>query len=216
MNKPVIVFDLDDTLIYEIDYLKSAYYEIAGLIDEDNNEYIFDKMLSNYFKGLNVFEEIIAEFPKMTLEDLLKIYRSHIPNLKLRSYSLEILNYLKDKKCIIGLITDGRSITQRNKLKATKIEDYFDLIIISEEFGSEKPNVENYNAFNNFKTDKYYYIADNTKKDFIAPNKLNWETICLLDTENQNIHKQNFNISEEYLPKYKIDSLNEIKNILNI
>lgn len=216
MNKPVIVFDLDDTLIYEIDYLKSAYYEIAGLLDENNKEEVYDKMLTSYFKGINVFNILISQFPKINMEDLLRIYRNHKPTLQLKNYSLEILNYLKKNKCIIGLITDGRSITQRNKLKATKIENYFDLIIISEEFASEKPNVENYRIFHNFRSEKYYYVADNTKKDFVTPNKLNWETICLLDIENKNIHKQDFKLSKEYLPKYKIESLLEIKKILNI
>lgn len=214
MNKPVIVFDLDDTFINEINYLKSAYFEIAESLDQDNKIEVYEKMLSDYFNGFNVFQNLTAIYHQKTLEDLLSAYRNHWPTMPLKPYSLETLNYLKEKGCILGIITDGRSITQRNKLKATKIENYFDEIIISEEFGSGKPSVENYEIFHKYRADRYYYIADNPRKDFLAPNKLNWETICLLDTENQNIHKQDFNLKKEYLPKYKIESLKEINGLL--
>jgi putative hydrolase of the HAD superfamily len=56
---------------------------------------------------------------------------------------------------------------------------------------------------------EYIYIADNVKKDFITPNKLGWTTICLFD-KGQNIHKQNFNLENEYLPHFIINSFDEI------
>jgi putative hydrolase of the HAD superfamily len=56
---------------------------------------------------------------------------------------------------------------------------------------------------------EYVYIADNTQKDFVTPNKLGWTTICLLDN-GHNIHKQNFELSKEYLPQFRINSFEEI------
>ena len=106
------------------------------------------------------------------------------------------------------LITDRHSVTQRNKIKALNIDTLFDLIIISEEFGSEKPNPKNFEAFNKFNTIEKYYIGDNTSKDFIAPNALGWTTICLPDNGN-NIHMQDFNKELIYLPKIKIHNLSD-------
>lgn len=60
---------------------------------------------------------------------------------------------------------------------------------------------------------EYFYIADNVKKDFITPNKLGWTTVCLLDS-GKNIHPQNFNISEEYLPKFRINKIIELKILI--
>ena len=60
----------------------------------------------------------------------------------------------------------------------------------------------------------FIYIGDNTKKDFIAPNKLGWETICLRDN-GLNIHQQNFNLDSSFLPKYMINNLAEIVKIVN-
>jgi putative hydrolase of the HAD superfamily len=64
-------------------------------------------------------------------------------------------------------------------------------------------------VMSNVSSKEYVYIADNTQKDFITPNKLGWTTICLLD-KGQNIHKQNFELSNEYLPKFTINSFEEI------
>jgi putative hydrolase of the HAD superfamily len=109
----------------------------------------------------------------------------------------------------LGLVTDGYSITQRNKLKALGIEELFDLVVISEEFGSAKPSVANFAVFHQFNTDVYYYIADNPAKDFVSPNALGWQTICLIDAGN-NIHKQDFNKESLYLPRMTIDTLEQV------
>jgi putative hydrolase of the HAD superfamily len=110
----------------------------------------------------------------------------------------------------MSLITDGKSITQRNKLRALGIESFFKNIVISEEVNSEKPSENNFRmVMYNKIAENYIYIADNPKKDFITPNKLGWTSICLLD-RGQNVHKQNFNISSEYLPLFSISSFEEI------
>lgn len=207
-NKKTIVFDLDDTLIKEIDYLKSAFHEIANFVD-CNDINLFDQMLNWYLVKQNVFENIQNRFSKINIQDLKNIYRYHFPDFDSNSKNRQLLIDLKQKKFKLGLISDGFSKTQRNKLKALAIEDLFDLIIISEEFGSEKPNINNFEIFHQFETQEYFYVADNVVKDFVTPNKLGWQTICLLDN-GQNIHQQNFDLELSYLPTIKIADLNEI------
>ena len=207
-NKKTIVFDLDDTLIKEIDYLKSAFHEIANFVD-CNDINLFDQMLNWYLVKQNVFENIQDRFSKINIQDLKNIYRYHFPDFDSNSKNRQLLIDLKQKKFKLGLISDGFSKTQRNKLKALAIEDLFDLIIISEEFGSEKPNINNFEIFHQFETQEYFYVADNVGKDFVTPNKLGWQTICLLDN-GQNVHQQNFDLELSYLPTIKIADLNEI------
>src|SRR5690606_37812886 len=103
--------------------------------------------------------------------------------------------------------------TQRNKLKALGIEQLFNQIVVSEEFGSTKPDERNFKFFLNSNISDYYYIADNPNKDFISPNKLGWSAICLLHKE-KNIHSQNFSFHDEYLPKIMVNSLIEILEII--
>lgn len=209
MSSKYIVFDLDDTLAYEIDYLKSAYREIATKLGGDA---LYNEMIEMYERGENVFEYLSVNYDT-SLSDLLSIYRNHFPNIVLIDGAKEVLEYCKANKYKIGLISDGRSVTQRNKLKALGIESLFNNIVISEEFGSEKPNKNNYLNFTDDSIDSYYYIADNTKKDFITPNKLGWTTVCLIDSGN-NIHPQSFEVEDDFLPQHKVNSLLEVIKII--
>jgi putative hydrolase of the HAD superfamily len=211
--KKAIVFDLDDTLIYEIDFLKSAYREISGFIDLDNSNSLYNNMIIWYEEGENVFEKLLFIYPLVLKNELLTIYRNHFPLIELNEGVIEVLNYCKEKSFFLGLISDGRASTQRNKLVATGIIDFFDKIIISEEFGSEKPSLGNYEIFFEFEAEEYFYIADNPNKDFISPNRLGWKTVCVKD-KGFNIHQQNLNLPPEYLPQKIISSLKELIRII--
>lgn len=212
MIQKTIVFDLDDTLIKEIDYLESAFKDIACYLDVTNVE-LFEDMLRWYKNNENVFLKLESRFSNISISDLKNRYRNHFPNFNSNSQNRDLLIDLKNTGHFLGLITDGFSITQRNKLKSLDIEHIFDLIIISEEFGSEKPNIENFIIFNQFNTKDKYYIGDNFCKDFITPNKLGWTTIGLID-DGRNIHKKNQNLELKYLPKVEITELTELKKIL--
>lgn len=200
--KTIIVFDLDDTLYNEIDFLKSAFYEIASFLDKENSFSLYARMFSNYRLKRDVFRELLLEYPFMDKDILLYKYRNHKPKISLRPGVKKVLDNLKIRKDIkLGLITDGRTLTQKNKIQALNIYHYFDDIIISQEFGSEKPSINNYKYFTDkYKNCNYIYIGDNFSKDFITPNKLNWDTIGIIDN-GVNIHLQNFSLDSQYIPK---------------
>jgi len=210
MSSKTIVFDLDDTLALELDYLKSAYEEIAYLVDQANTR-LFAFLLDAYQKKDNPFEQICTLYPQYSVADLLQLYRNHVPTYP-ENPCKSLLVELKANGYKLGLVTDGYSITQRNKLKALGIEDLFDLVVISEEFGSAKPCEANFAVFHQFNTDEYYYIADNPAKDFVSPNALGWQTICLIDAGN-NIHKQDFTKESLYLPRMTIDTIEQVLSI---
>ncbi|MGF1554977.1 HAD family hydrolase [Paucihalobacter sp.] len=210
-TQTVVVFDLDDTLYNEIDYLKSAYLEIAKEIDADNSENLFSLMFSQYQNNIDVFAYIENTYGISKLS-LLHRYRSHFPKIKPFIGVRESLENIKKNKGKTGLISDGRSITQRNKLKALNLIELFDYIVISEEIGTEKPHENNYLAIEKQleKTGHFYYIADNCKKDFITPNQRNWCTIGLIDN-GLNIHDN----SREALLKSQFPQ-HFIKNFLEL
>lgn len=209
MKNKYFIFDLDDTLVYEIDYLKSAYMEIAlSLADEQ----LFYKMLKWYQEGIDVFA-MLVEIYSISKEKLLETYRLHFPTLILNNGVAEVFTQIKEEGHFLGLITDGRSITQRNKLKSLCIESLFDKIIISEEFGTTKPNFRNYEFFVQKGILEYFYIGDNVSKDFVTPNQLGWTTICLKDS-GSNIHTQSFDYPEEQLPRHLINSMLDLKNFI--
>ena len=213
MKSKYIIFDLDDTLAYEVDFLRSAYIEIAERLDHQHCTELANKMYDWYIHGFNVFEKLTQSYDRVTKEELLGIYRNHKPTIQLIEGGKELLDFCKNKGYKLGLITDGRSVTQRNKIAALGIADYFDKIIVSEEFGTTKPNRNNFEIFKDPSVESYYYIADNVSKDFVTPNLLAWKTICLLD-KGFNIHKQDFEKDLSFLPLHKVSGLEEIIKIV--
>ena len=221
----VICFDLDDTLCKEIDYLKSAYREIAEYAAEHCRgcsdpvsllaHKAYDVMLAAYRVGQNAFD-VLNSFLGLDLPigDYLYIYRNHKPKIALCEDIVRTLDALKAEGVRIGLITDGRSVQQRNKIEALGLGRWIENadIVISEEFGSEKPALENYAYFMKRypECNDFTYVGDNPRKDFIAPNALGWITICLMD-EGKNIHRQDFvSTPAQALPKKTIESLKDL------
>ncbi len=223
-----ICFDLDDTLYKEIDYLKSAFIEIAeyaavqctGCSDSVTVLAIkaYNRMFDAYREGLNAFEEL-NKFLGLSLpiSDYLYIYRNHKPKIALSEDVVRTLDELQAWGIRIGLITDGREIQQRNKIEALGLCKWIDEkgMVISEEFGSEKPAMANYAYFMKRYPEchDFTYVGDNLKKDFIAPNALGWLTVCLKD-DGRNIHRQEIDdIEEGMMPKRWIEDLQKLTTI---
>lgn len=207
-----VVFDLDDTLYKEIDFLKSAYRQIALYLEPLIGKNIYKEMLALYSTKNNVFESVITKYKlKITSSELIEMYRFHSPNIKCSPHVIAFLKSLKKKNCKLGIITDGRTITQQNKIKSLKINDLIDFIVISEAFGSEKPNEKNYLFFENLlgKNYSYTYIGDNIKKDFVSANHLGWQTIGIKDN-GKNIHSQFVTVEQNFYPQKFISSFKEL------
>ena len=206
----VIVFDLDDTLYNEIEYLKSAYRSIAADIDKANRNLLYRDMLALYRQGDNVFQ-YLSETYNIELKGLIETYRNHSPEIHLFEGVSEIFQNIKSKGGHLAIITDGRIKTQMAKIEALDIKDLFSEIVISEALGTEKPSQRNYKTIEaSIPAKSYYYIADNIKKDFVSPNVMGWKTIGLIDN-GLNIHYQvSENVSKEHMPHYLIESYREI------
>lgn len=216
-NKKVFVFDLDDTLYKEIDFLKSAYTEISrkvGNIDEPTK--IYDFLWHVWCNGDDPFGELIRHYDlNISKEYLIGLYRNHQPSLTLDNTVIEVLDELKRKGAVLYLITDGRSITQRNKIKALGLEKYFDNnIIISEEIGSGKLSPRAFEIIESkFPDADKFYLGDNPLKDFYWPNCFGWISVCLRD-DVRNIHPwQDVSLSKS--PKYVITDIADVLRIFN-
>ena len=214
MKTKALVIDLDDTLYSELDFLKSAYLDIASKLDDENQDLLYCEMISLYYDNKDVFQVLENKYG-VSKSILLDWYRFHFPKITLFENVKEVLDLLS-KEFLFAIITDGRSVTQRNKIKALGLEDYMFKIVISEEINSTKPNEKNFLEIEKKLKCKYYiYIGDNPKKDFITPNRLGWDTICLKNN-GCNVHAQNFDLDLEYLPKYIISNWLELVKIISV
>lgn len=209
----LIVFDLDDTLYNEMEYLRSAYTEIAKSLNPDDWRMLFARMYSLFRSAADVFAFVSEEYG-VDKTELLKTYRTHYPTLHLFDGVRETIQRIKTKKGKIGIITDGRKTTQRNKLGALGIIDLIDKVVISEEIGSEKPEKKNYRIMEDAFTEcNYLYMADNLRKDFITPNQLGWKTVGLIDN-GLNMHFDSHKYFDEtHRPQEFVTSFEEINII---
>lgn len=212
MKNEVIVFDLDDTLYNEVDFLKSAFKEISLFISFDNYMQLYQKMLDLYYSGSDVFDYIVSHYLEYKKCDLIFLYRNHFPTIQAFDGVVEILNELS-KNYYLAIITDGRSITQRNKIKALKLEAFIDECIISDELGSEKPDIKNFEVIQNkFNCEKYTYVADNVLKDFISPNNLGWRTIGIRNN-GFNVVRPYKNLNDKYQPDFWVNSFKDLSRV---
>lgn len=214
----VVCFDLDDTLYKEIDYLHAAYRLIAQRFGGDRSNELYYQMLAWYETKEDVFQMIVSLYPTIDKTGLLNMYRYDVRKLSFPTEIAEVLMAIKESGVKLGLITDGRFLTQKNKIIALGLDKFFDedMVIISETFGSEKPSLRNYKYFmNKFPgCESFAYVGDNLAKDFVGANALGWKTICLLD-DGRNIHKQDFEkFDDEYLPNVTVASMKELLEII--
>ena len=217
MCKKVVCFDLDDTLYKEIDFLKSAYRHIASLVSNANapEDEVYQTLLNTYIQGGNAFATVVQKygFRLFTVEWMLDVYRNHKPHITLDNDTRLTLERLKAKGVTMGIISDGRYAQQMNKIDALGLKDFIheEDIIINTDLSRIKPDRHSFKHFMEKygKDCAFWYVGDNTAKDFVAPNTLGWTTICLLDN-GRNIHKQDFSLEKLAMPQLQIKCLSEL------
>lgn len=207
----VVIFDLDDTLCPEMEFVRSAYRAVARRY----GAYLLPPMLA-------------APTPREAFDStglpigaVLELYRSHRPDIRLPWQSLYVMSALAAQGHILGLVTDGRSLTQRHKIEALGLARFMrpDLVLISEEVGSEKLSGEAFRLImeRTGGNGPYLYVGDNPKKDFVAPNRLGWLTVGYRRGGNgENISPYDTaSVAEENRPLVEIDNLCELIGLVN-
>lgn len=197
--KPIkgIVFDLDDTLYSEKQYVRSGYKKIAEYLGDKSAE----ECLWNYFlNGENAIDKYLKETGKEERKNAcLNIYRSHIPQISLYNGVRDLIYELKMKEIKIGIITDGRVDGQKNKIQVLGLERLVDDIIITDELGGvqfRKPNDISFRIMQcrwRIPFEQMAYIGDNLMKDFQAPKQLGMKSIWFKNQDGLYRYKEKFN-----------------------
>jgi putative hydrolase of the HAD superfamily len=202
----VVVFDLDDTLYDEVEFVKSGFKEISAYLGSERY-YLF--MMEEFEKNGSgkVFDKLLQEYEITTpLEKLIEIYRFHKPKITLPKETQTLLQFTQKYKT--ALISDGHYITQQNKFDTLGLAHYIDYPIFTDFHHTRKPQLKPFEMVMKQYTDEtYIYISDNPKKDFIAPNQLAWKTIRFKNSVG--IYK---NFKNDAL--YEVTNRKDIKNIL--
>lgn len=221
MNVKVIVFDLDDTLYDEIEYVKSGFMAVAEHFYPKEPNAMFEVMLEILERDGRgrVFDETLARFgvySKTNVKKALAIYRSHSPKIKLNADAKEMLEYYKMKGTPLYIVTDGNKNVQANKLKALGLDKWIKKAFVTHRYGKIHAKPSPYcflkiAAFEGVKSEEILYIADNVNKDFVGIKKLGFRTICIRQGMFKYVQK-----SKEFLAEKEIDSLTELKKIIKV
>ena len=175
----VVVFDLDDTLISELEYQRSGIAAVETAITSLYGMPFNGLIQHALEKGVKDIWGWACEQLSLPLEvktNFLWLYRLHQPMISLAPGVRTALDILFGSQANLAILTDGRSVTQRLKLTAVGLTSI--PLFVSEDYQSIKPNVERFVAIEKrWSGCRYVYVADNPGKDFMAPNARGWLTL---------------------------------------
>ena len=186
-----VVFDLDDTLYDEIDYCRSGFRAAARFMAKVSDLRCTDDLSAACWRHFTegnrtetfnaALDELGIGYDEPLIAQLIEVYRTHRPDLRLPDDSRATLDTLKGTYTL-ALLTDGFLPAQRLKVQALGIEADFKAIVYTEALGRPcwKPSpvgFERLSATLGVPFEQMVYVGDNAKKDFIAPNQLGMVTV---------------------------------------
>lgn len=181
-----VIFDLDDTLYSEKDYVRSGFKAVSDYLGGN-----YEDMLWQYFEeGKSAITELLKVVGKSEEEQrCIEVYRCHEPNIHLYDGVTELIEKLKGNNIKVGIITDGRPEGQRNKLDALGLWNLIDDVIITDELGGIQFRKPCDIAFRMMITrwrmnpEEIVYVGDNLQKDFQAPRQLGMECVWVRNAD---------------------------------
>ena len=221
-----VIFDLDDTLISEHQYIESGYSYVSQLLSNRFNrdsesinftlKDLFNKSPKNVFNRL--YDVLGIQYTNEMIMDLVMEYRNHEPVIGFYDDVIPCLEALKLRKIMTGIITNGYAEAQNQKLKIIRGFDHFDEIIIADELGREywKPHPKTYELMReklNVPYSEMIYVGDNVAKDFVTPNKLGMNTVHI--KRPKGIYNDVFHsYGSDFQAQYSITSLKELIGLI--
>jgi putative hydrolase of the HAD superfamily len=183
-----VVFDVDDTLYLERDYIRSGFSVVGRwAASELGIGDFFDRAWRLFVSGVRgtIFDQVLASVgvpvDQHTLGEMVHVYRTHRPAIVLLDDARRAMSALRGRVALAAL-TDGPLASQTAKIMALGLEDWLDPILCTETLGAafRKPSrlaFEQVEATTGLRTTACLYAADNPLKDFAGPKELGWRTV---------------------------------------
>lgn len=182
-----ILFDLDQTLYPEADFVRSGFRAVAvhlaqhcggeaGALAEEMESILWREGRGRVFDLLHARHRWGA---RVSPETMLHLYRTHVPKLRLHADAAALLAGLTGP---LGLVTDGHATAQHNKICALGLEARFGALVCTADLGAHaaKPAPTGFRVclerLGVAATDAIY-VGDDPAKDFAAPRTLGMRTV---------------------------------------
>ncbi|VTX58678.1 Putative HAD-hydrolase YfnB [Granulicatella adiacens] len=198
-KKPILVFDLDDTLYSKKKVFLDTLKEIYPNTSFDESSYKVyqeksDEAFELFSKGKISLEEnhfsrvqntlTALELPSSSQETMTfkKEYQFMMDHIQLDKEWVSFFDYLSPKANLV-LLTNGPTDHQLKKIHSLNLYKWFtsERIFISESTGIKKPEHEAFinveKLFPNTSPSKFWMIGDDLHNDIFGAKRRNWNTV---------------------------------------
>lgn len=218
-----VVFDLDDTLYPERDYVRSGFEAVAAWASEtwgESRQVVFDELWAMFEAGIrhDTFDRWLAQHGRAA-EDrpgMIEVYRRHRPRLSVYDDVVPTLDDLRGKTRL-GVITEGYRTVQEAKLDALGLRPRFDkIVLLGEDERTEwKPSrrpFDRWLAGGAIAPEESVYVGDNPAKDFPGARRAGWRSIRI--RRDDGLHKDEEPAPGEAPPDREAANLRSLLSIL--
>ena len=226
MRTAALVFDLDDTLFPECEFVRSGFYAVDGWLQDQRAVAGFaaeaQRLFAEGARG-RIFDEALrrlgVEGAAQLISPMVTVYRTHAPQLALYPDAKWAIEHFRGR-FKLGLITDGYAQTQRNKVASLGIGGGFDAVVFTDDLGRAhwKPSPEPYRrmmAALGCPGPDCVYVGDNPAKDFVAANRLGWLTVQLTREDGEYGRVAADALPADHQAAHVIKSLHDLTEILS-
>jgi putative hydrolase of the HAD superfamily len=188
-----VVFDIDDTLYLERDYVRSGFTAIDCMLrDQLGVTGFLPAALTQspawtdvrpIRRGRTIDAALAAvgvEPTPQLVTELVEVYRTHVPRITLLDDARSALE--QAAAVPIAVVSDGPLASQRAKSEALGLAAWADPIILTASRCPDypKPSIVPFALVQNIcrtPATSCVYVADNPEKDFAGPAQLGWTTV---------------------------------------
>jgi len=227
MNKiKAVFFDIDNTLYdstLQAEMVRrnavKAMIEAGLDIDEDEGLDALMDIVSRF--GANYeshFDALLQKFgydrsPRIIAAGIVAYHMTKAAYLVPFPDTVPTLLELRDRGYLLGVITEGRAVKQWEKLIRLGLQHFFHAVVISEEIGRQKPDVEMFRTAAKrvgCRIEEAAMVGDRLDKDILGANAAGMTTIQVLKGK----YSSNKPASKEEEPDYVVPNLKAILDIL--
>jgi len=183
-----VVFDVDDTLYLEADYVRSGLQAVDTWVRSSRalsglGGAAWRQFLAGH-RG-DIFDRALVELDGRAdpglVREMVQVYREHRPNIVLLDDALACLEVLRTR-VYLGVVTDGPLASQRSKCEALGLNRWCDRVIATAALGPGlgKPHPKAFLLVQDgagCAGADCLYVGDNPAKDFVGPRSLGWRTV---------------------------------------